>query len=464
MTLMHAFVPITSAIRNNTERFGNISDSVNLQNVNGAKRSRVVFSTLLGDQDFYASKNVAKSTGADYHVRQNVSTQGAITPTGNTLDLSLNGYGFFGVLSNPNALTGDYNNAPSNNININDDDFNIDNFNETDFAKNLHLTRDGAFSLKQFVDYDSEGNITDGSQYIVDKDGHQLLGWQASLDDEFDPSVPRSISFPERTLANLTPLQLNPDTLILGAHRTTTVDMNINLPNDISIPPNTDYPQLVTVYDDSGSPRSMNLNFRYTGTENQWEFMPLFVDENGIETDSADPLTTPLIFDEQGRLPPDTTIGISYEGGNFNLNFDNLTSYGRDYTLESVSQDGHPAGNLKFFEIDKSGVIKGSFDNGRSTIIAQIPIFDVANRDLLTPYNSTGGPKFSLNQHSMQLQVYDLIQSPHARINSSTLELSTIDLADVFSEMIETQHSYSIANNALQIINDMTQVAYRLKS
>ena len=123
-----------------------------------------------------------------------------------------------------------------------------------------------------------------------------------------------------------------------------------------------------------------------------------------------------------------------------------------------------PTGNLSFFEIDGSGVMTGSFDNGHSATIAQVPIFDVANRDRLSPYNSNGGPKYSLNENNMNLQIYDLLETPHARINSSTLELSTIDLAEVFSEMIETQHSYSIANNALQIINDMTQVAYRLKS
>ncbi|MCH9852819.1 MAG: flagellar hook-basal body complex protein [Alphaproteobacteria bacterium] len=462
MTIMNAFVPITSAIRNSADRFANISDSVNLQNVNGAKRSRLAFSSLLGDSDFYASKNASRSTGTKFHTRQNISAQGAITPTGRGLDLSINGYGFFAVLSNPNALDNNSGDTPPTDINA--DDFNDDDFSTTDLANNFHLSRDGSFSFKQYVRQDDDGTITDRPQYIVDKDGHFLLGWQTPLDEDVDISIPRSNSFPERTLANLSPLQLNPESLISRAHRTTTVNAKLNLPHDTSITANTDYPQLITVYDNEGNPRSMNLNFRYSGTENQWEFMPRFVDENGKEIDSADPLTTTLNFDSQGKLISDETIGISYEGGSFNLNLSNLTSYGKDYTLESITQDGYPEGNLKFFEIDTSGIIKGTFDNGRTETIAQIPIFDVANRNSLTPYNSTGGPKFSLNEHNMKLQVHDLLQTQHSRINSGTIELSTIDLAEVFSEMIETQHSYTIANNALQIINDMTQVAYRLKA
>ncbi len=443
---MHAFVPITSSIRYNSERFSNISDSVNLQNVNGAKRSRIEFSTLLGDRDPAASKNVMKNTGVDSHMRQNIGTQGAITPTGNSLDLSISGHGFFGVLANPNAR------------NVNASDFEAENFTETALANNFHLTRNGEFSLQQSVTQNNDGTITNGPQYIVDKDGHHLLGWQVPIANEAD-----SFAF-ERTPENLVPLQLNPDALILQPQSTSIVNTNINLPHDVSLPDDTDFPQLVTIYDDSGAPRAMNLNFRYSGTENQWELSPLFVDGNGTEIDSADPLTSTITFDAQGRLTSARQIGVSYEGGNFVLDMNNLTSYGKNYTLESITHDGYPEGNLRFFEIDNSGVITGSFDNGRSATIAQVPIFDVANRDLLSPYNSTGGPKFSLNEHTMNLQIYNLLETSHARINSSTLELSTIDLANVFSEMIETQHSYSIANNALQIINDMTQVAYRLKS
>ena len=166
--------------------------------------------------------------------------------------------------------------------------------------------------------------------------GTFLLGWQAPTGEDF------AEGFPDRTPENLTPLQLNPEALILQAQQTSLLHTNINLPHDVTLPDDSDFPQLVTVYDEDGAARTMNLNFRYSGTENQWEMMPLFVDEQGNEIDSADPFSSTITFDAQGNLTSAEQIGISYEGGSFIVDMNNLTSYGKDYTLESVTQDGYP--------------------------------------------------------------------------------------------------------------------------
>ncbi len=426
MSILGIFAPITSSIRYNTQRFNSISDAVNLQNVNGAKRSQVNFHTLLGDRNPSASNNVVPSSGIKTVHRQNLSEQGAISTTGRSLDLSLNGQGFFAVRQTLEVETlGDLGE-------------------EVDVPP--YLTRNGSFRLQQVG--------TEGEQYLVDSDGHYLLGWQAPLGEEF----------PEQTADNLGPIQLNPEALILEGRPTDSVDMNINLPHDVNLATDSKYPQIVTVYDDGGGPRFINFEFNYKGSENEWSFAPYLVNKGGARIGDVEPALTDVTFDAQGNLPANFAFDLTYEGGAFTVDLNDVTSYGNQYGLQSVTQNGFPDGRLRSYEINNAGVITGAFNNGQSSVIAQIPVIDLANRDTLTPYNSSGGPKFSLNENSMALQVHNLLTTSHTTLNSGTLELSTIDLADVFSEMIETQHSFSISNNALQILNDMVQVAYRLKS
>ncbi len=423
MSVLGVFAPITSSIRYNTARFNTIADAVNLQNVNGAKRSRLSFNTLLGERNPSASQNVVPPSGIRTHIRQDVSAQGTISNTGRVLDLSINGVGFIPVRP---ALEQD----------------------GIDSQDVLYMTRNGQLNLQQET-------ADDGSQvqYLVDVDGHYVQGWQAPLGE----------TFPEQTYDNLGPIQLTPDRLILNGQATGELNMDVNLPHDVNLLAGSQYPQIVTIYDAQGQSHLLNLEFTYSGNENNWDLTPTIIDEGGNVTEEFTSIN--YQFDTEGRLPADTPpIAFQYSGGDFTLNVNDVTSYGTDYSLRSVTQDGYPDGKLQFYDIDPTGTINGTFDNGKTAVIAQIAMVDVANRNTLTTINSSSGPKYQLNEGSMELQTYNLRLNPRSSMISGTVELSTIDLADVFTEMIETQHSYSISNNALQIINDMVQVAYRLKS
>ncbi len=427
MSVLGIFAPITASIKFNTDSFNIISESVNLQNVNGSKRSRLEFATLLSQRNPNASLNVAKSTGLKTHIRQNVSAQGALFTTGRSLDLSINGAGFIPVRAeNPDGTEGP-----------------------------LLLTRNGALKLQQV---DNPAVPGGQAHYLVDSDGHYVHGW---LPDDIG-------AFPAKTEANFERIELNPETLILESRATSQINLSVNVPHDISLLPGAEYPQTLAIYDNSGAKHLLNLQFSYTGTENEWLMTPLIVDENGNPIGTTNSPSIPVTFNNVGRLSAGSSVDleIDFANGNsaqINVNYSNSTSYGKTYGLTDNSQNGYPVGRLQYYNISNTGIITGSFSNGRNGVIAQLALVDVANRNTLTPVSSISGPKYQLNEESMDLQVHDLQLTSHAQFNAGTLETSTIELAEVFTEMIQTQHSYSISNNAFKIINEMMQVASNLK-
>ena len=429
MSVLGIFAPVTGAIKLHTRKFNVISEGINLQNVNGTKNNRLAFSTLVGERNVSASDNVAHPSGIRGHIRHDVSAQGALYATGRTLDLGINGHGFIPVRA--------------------------DEFDDATGEGTFLMTRNGKLHLRQAPN-PTDPNIQD--HLLVDSDGHYVQGWTPDANGQF----------PAKDFDNLGRIQLNPETLSLTFNPTSQINLNVNLPHDTDLLQGAQYPQTLSIYDNNGNERLLNLQFEYSGIENQWNLAPSIVNEDGQQLGETVPPFVPITFDSNGRLPIGSNIGLQLDfgGGNtaqINVDYSDSTSYGESYVLQENSQNGYPVGTLQSYEITNRGIINGIFSNGRNSVIAQIPLVDVANRNVLDSVSSGSGPKYRLSEQNMELQIYDLNEILHAQYNSGSLESSTIELSTAFTDMIETQHSYSLNNNSLQILNDMAELAANLK-
>ena len=61
--------------------------------------------------------------------------------------------------------------------------------------------------------------------------------------------------------------------------------------------------------------------------------------------------------------------------------FNGLTSFDKDSSTESISQDGYTGGTLNDLKIDETGTIIGAFTNGQSFGLAQVALASFTNNE-----------------------------------------------------------------------------------
>ena len=112
------------------------------------------------------------------------------------------------------------------------------------------------------------------------------------------------------------------------------------------------------------------------------------------------------------------------------MNYYDLTQYGTDTTVQASEQDGYAAGTLDSVSIDSNGKIIGTFTNGQTQDLAQIAMATFTNPGGLT---RVGGSLFAESENSGFASIGTSGSGSRGEIQSGTLEMSNIDLADQFS-------------------------------
>ena len=162
---------------------------------------------------------------------------------------------------------------------------------------------------------------------------------------------------------------------------------------------------------------------------------------------------TPGWTNGAGAVPVQLNFGS--DGG-----LDGLTQFGGGSALISSNVDGGPLGNVASVEISEAGVVSAVFDDGTTRAVFQLPLATFQNPDGLArlPGNNYGVSDASGNV---------AINSPGAlgagNIAASTLEASTVDLAQEFTNMIRFQRAYSASSKIITTVDEMLQEVSALK-
>jgi flagellar hook protein FlgE len=135
-----------------------------------------------------------------------------------------------------------------------------------------------------------------------------------------------------------------------------------------------------------------------------------------------------------------------------------ITQFAAPSTTVAVNQDGHSMGVLQDFSVDGSGQIIGSYSNGTTRTLGQIAIARFANASGLS---LAGENAFSATANSGDA-VLGYESGTANQIYSGYLELSTVDLAKQFTDMIIAQRGYQanarVITVADQLLNEVTQL------
>lgn len=143
----------------------------------------------------------------------------------------------------------------------------------------------------------------------------------------------------------------------------------------------------------------------------------------------------------------------------FKIDFAGLTQYNTDSKVTSI-QDGYSAGNLISKTVDSSGVISGTFDNGLIVTLAQVSLADFQNPSGLA---QAGGTLFLESNNSGEPIIGSPGSGGKGSIMASCLEMSNVDIAQEFTDMIVTQRAFQSASRIITTSDQMLEELVNLK-
>jgi flagellar hook protein FlgE len=348
--------------------------------------------------------------------------QGAITSTGRETDLAIEGNGFF-----------------------------IVNGGGRDF-----YTRDGTFTR-------------DPSGELVNAAGLKVMGWMAEISyiDEdgnpVDPDDPAAIVVYK--VNNNGPLSaidipLGEDML---AKATENMVFAGNLNSNMEVGDTYDY--ITYFYDSLGNRYSLIFTFEKTDA-NEWSYEAEFINAEGDVT-SVTVSTDPITFTPGGKFyfdpanPPEFTLEIDAadlgpdvgaRNVYINLDFSNLNQLSDENAVVNKGNDGYPAGEMVAFNIEQSGVVTGVYANGLMRVIGQIAMATFANPEGLM---KLGGNLYDATTNSGDPRVGAAGTMDRGLIQSRAYEMSNVDLAFEFTEMITTSRGYQANARMISTSDEM---------
>jgi len=424
-----------------SEGVGVIADNITNVNTVGYKETRARFSTLVTETSSISSYSPG---GVRAFAESLVSRQGLLKPSTSATDLAVDGAGFFVVKSAADAQT------------------------EGEFI----FTRAGAFTQ------DSEG-------FLQNTAGLYLMGWP--VDGAGD--IPTN----QNDLGELAPINIS--NLNGLAQSTTDVAVRANL--QASTPVNATYTGVgdladgtatadfetnVEVFDSLGKGHTMVISTAKTGT-NSWA-VEIFAD-NPAELDAAAHpdglvMSGSLVFNENGTIDegastfnPSSSPTIFYAAGGeskaedaavaFDFGTDGeadgFTQFDSISTTISSSVNGAKFGNVTGVAVRNNGDVSALFDNGLTLTVFKLPVATFQNADGLTRRQ---GNAYSLSDLSGNFTLVKAGTGGGGKVAPNALELSTVDLANEFAELIKTQRAFSASTRIITTSDEILEELTRL--
>lgn len=149
----------------------------------------------------------------------------------------------------------------------------------------------------------------------------------------------------------------------------------------------------------------------------------------------------------------------------FTLNFgdptgNGLTQFNGSTTAGVSEQDGNPDGTLIGYSINTEGILQLNFSNGMQERLFQLAIGRVNNPNGL---EQQGENFYTPSAASGEVQYGRAGRDLRTAVVAGTLEMSNVDLATEFTEMIVAQRGYQAAARVITTSDELLQETVSLK-
>ncbi len=436
----------TQAMLAQSQYLSNISTNVANVNTTGYKAQSTHFQTLLNHVSPGGTTPRSFFT-VDTVDTRDVSGQGFLNTTNRTLDLAINGRGFFVTNTNPDG-TGIW-----------------------------QYTRDGALygeSTELSTDSDGDGQL-DQATLLKTGSGGYVFGWQADQDGNFNQVD---------DLTALTPISINSNE-VFPSRATENMFLQANLSSGVANRQSTG----MQFIDTQGNSRTVTVGFSPTDVQTGiWNLDVNIDDLSGVSQTTniyladangdpipptldgnGNPLPPQIQFDGQGQLvvPDGGKLIIETTDTNgtqtMTLDISKMQQFNDDgqMTVFNTDQDGFLEGRLTNTYFDQYGVLYGSYTNQGERALFKLPIATFAAENFL---EAEPGNYFTQTRAAGERKLNGLeSQTGLGQIVAGALESSNVDLADQFSKMIVTQRAYSSSATVLRTADEMMQQTRDLK-
>jgi flagellar hook protein FlgE len=414
-----------SGLQAHGEAISVVGDNIANASTVGYKRNRAAFADMLGGE----LNSQRMGGGVRLSGTQTMWEQGAVTQTGDNLDLAIRGGGLFMVKGSHGGQNAQY------------------------------YTRDGRFQL------DNQG-------FVTNQQGLRLQGFA------IDAAGTRALSAADLQMG----ARQSPPVATANASMTVNLDANAPVlpPFDPVNPSATsNFATSETVYDSLGAAHHVDVFFRAQGA-GVWEFHAMVDGKDltggtpGTPTEIA---SGTLTFNASGALQQQAvnassadfvnatpaqaiafTFGDDIASGGTGLA--GSTQFAAASSVTALDIDGHSSGKLTDIQISDDGKIRGVFDNGDKIELAQVALADFANEEGLTRV----GDGLVVETAASGAPLID-VPGTGARgsISSGALEASNVDLGNELVTLIAYQRAFQANAKTVTTADEMMNDINNLK-
>ncbi len=413
-----------SAASKNLEVIGN---NVANSNTYGEKSSRAEFADMYAAaMTGSASNNTQAGIGVQVAAVAQQFSQGNITPTGNPLDLAINGNGFFQTQD------------PSNQI---------------------QYTRNGQFKVN------NKGNI-------VNDQGNKLLGYPGDAQGNIVQGAAKPLQLPtggiDPQFTTKSTIEFNLDSR--AAVTTPTTGPAIDFTNQKTYNNATS----VTMFDAKGQDVAVSYYFQKTGTDT----FDVYATANGATVngtpDAPLPITSlqystdgsQLVSPAGGIVSLDIPASTNAAGAatlpiaGIQLDLSGATEFGSNFGVTNMTQDGYSAGSLTGVSVDNAGKLIAQYSNGQTKAAGQVELATFRNVQGLSPL---GGNAWKQTSASGGPTVGVAGDGNLGALSSGSLEESNVDLTAELVSMITAQRDYQANAQTIKTMDQAMQTLVNLR-
>lgn len=441
--MLRSLSSAVSGLRNQQTRMDVIGNNVSNVNTTAFKAGRVTFkegfaqlvsSASRPDSSTGGVNPVQIGLGSQIGSVDTMFTQGNLETTGLNTDLAIQGNSFFVLKKGAES----------------------------------YYTRAGNFSV------DANGTLTSADNgYAVQ--GRTAVGGKLT-DTVGNITIPESQTSPAKATGTVT-LAGNIDASATAFDKGSASTLDALDATQRALPQNANSfkDMSITAYDSLGTKHELKMVMWKTGA-NTWDWK---FDGSGMDITSAGITevggTHPITFKSDGSV--DTTVSgfvapeIKFTPNSGAADVDikldlgtglnGLSQFSGSANAVMRDQDGYTNGSLQSFAIDATGTVIGSFTNGTQQALGQLQLSDFNNPSGLSRngdnmYQATGNSGDPVLNYSGE--------GATSTIASGALEMSNVDLAQEFTDMIVAQRGFQANGKVITTSDQMLQDLVQLKN
>jgi len=412
-----------NAASKNLEVIGN---NVANSNTYGEKSARAEFADMYAAAMTGSSANNTQAgIGVQVATVAQQFNQGNITPTGNPLDLAINGNGFFQTQD------------PTNQV---------------------QYTRNGQFKVS------SAGNV-------INDQGNKLLGYPADAQGNVVQGAAQPLQLPT---GGIYPQQTTKSTMEFNLDSRAAVTTPASGPTiDFTNQKTYNNATSVTMFDAKGQDVAVSYYFQKTGTDT----FDVYATANGATVGGSPGSPSPVaslqyspdgssLISPTGPITLDIPASTNAAGAatlpitGIQLDVSGATEFGSNFGVTNMTQDGYAAGSLTGVSVDTSGKLIAQYSNGQTKAAGQVELATFRNVQGLA---AIGGNAWKQTTASGTPTVGIAGDGNLGVLNAGSLEESNVDLTAELVSMITAQRDYQANAQTIKTMDQAMQTLVNLR-